>query len=60
MTTLVTAAASAQPSATGHQVISSLSGIGLEKPVYASVGGHVWLRRGESGFLADPAREALD
>lgn len=43
-----------------NQVISSLSVIGLEKPMHASVGDHVWLRRREAGFVADPAREALD
>ncbi len=40
--------------------ISNLSGIGREKPMCASVGGYVRLRRGEAGFVADPAREALD
>lgn len=43
-----------------NHVISNLSVIGLEKPMHASVGGHVWLRRREAGFFADPAREALD
>lgn len=28
--------------------------------MHMSVGGHVWLRRREAGFFADPAREALD
>lgn len=42
------------------QDISNLSVIGLKKPMHVSVGSHVWLRRGEAGFVTDTAREALD